>query len=114
MINDLKDLGKRIIEARKAKKISQIELAEMVDISTSHLSNIENGHSSFGVDILIKIIEALDISADELLLIKSPVVKEKLNKEFEDIISDCTPTEVVSILKMAREMREAIRSAKSE
>ena len=62
----------------------------------------------------MKIVEALDISSDELLLIKTPAVKDMLNTEFEEIISDCSPAEVISILKMAKEMREAIRTAKSE
>ena len=114
MITDLKELGKRIIDARKRKKISQLELAEMVGISVSHLSNIENGYTSFGVEIFVKIVDALKISADELLLISSPKVTNKLNNEFEELIADCTPAEVVAILKMANEMKQAIHSTKSE
>lgn len=114
MITDLKMLGKRIIDARKSKKISQLELSEMVGISVSHLSNIENGYTSFGVEIFIKIVEALNVSADELLLIKSPTVTTKLSSEFDELISDCSPTEVVTILKMAKEMKQAIHSSKSE
>ncbi|MBE6811359.1 MAG: helix-turn-helix transcriptional regulator [Ruminococcaceae bacterium] len=114
MVTDRKTLGKRIHDARKSKKMSQFELAEKVDISISHLSSIENGRTSFGVEIFMKIVEALDISSDELLLIKTPAVKDMLNTEFEEIISDCSPAEVISILKMAKEMREAIRTAKSE
>ena len=88
MINDLKDLGKRIIEARKAKKISQIELAEMVDISTSHLSNIENGHSIPSLEVFSDICIKLKITPDLLLL--GVIRIDNIPENIKDNLKLCT------------------------
>ena len=40
---DYAELGKRIKRIRGEKKISQEKLAEMIDVSIPHMSNIENG-----------------------------------------------------------------------
>ena len=37
---DYKAIGNRIKQARKRQKITQEKLAEMTDLSTSHMSNI--------------------------------------------------------------------------
>ena len=37
------DVGARILSARKAKRITQFELAEMLGIDYSEMSNIEHG-----------------------------------------------------------------------
>ena len=36
-------LGRRVQELRKARKIKQEELAEMINIATRNMSNIETG-----------------------------------------------------------------------
>lgn len=38
------DVGERIHAARKAKRITQFELAEMLGIEYSEMSDIEHGH----------------------------------------------------------------------
>ena len=45
----LKDIGARIRKARIAAGINQAELAEKLNISPSHMSDIENGISYIGV-----------------------------------------------------------------
>ena len=42
MNDKFKDVGARIREARKVQKLSQADLAERLQISTSHMSDIEN------------------------------------------------------------------------
>ncbi|MFW5981171.1 MAG: helix-turn-helix domain-containing protein [bacterium] len=58
-----KKIGLKIKEYRKEKKLTQIELAETVDISISYLSKIEaeNCKKSFSLDLLQNIAEALEI-----------------------------------------------------
>lgn len=49
------------------KKLTQQQLAELADISTTFLGEIERGKKMPGLNVLIQIINALDISADWLL-----------------------------------------------
>ena len=61
------NVGSRIREARQRQNITQAQLADKTNISISHLSAIESGRSNFGVDILMRMTEALGVSADWLL-----------------------------------------------
>ena len=60
-------IGQRIRRIRKAKGLSQEQLAEMVNISTTHMSHIENANTKMSLAIFVKIAEALEIETDALL-----------------------------------------------
>lgn len=61
-------IGRRIRENRVRMRLSQAELAEMIDLSAYHIGSIENGKKGPSLDALIKIADALDISTDSLLI----------------------------------------------
>jgi transcriptional regulator with XRE-family HTH domain len=61
-----KELGEKIKRVRKSKGITQEQLAEMIDISPRNLSNIEVGGCFVKSETLEKIIEALNITTEEL------------------------------------------------
>jgi transcriptional regulator with XRE-family HTH domain len=54
-------LGARIKELRKACKLSQEELAEMIGVEPQHLSRIESGRSYPSIDRLERISMALHV-----------------------------------------------------
>lgn len=64
---DLQPIGPRIKAARERKKLTQEELAEIVDLSPMHLSVLERGVKPPRLINLVRIANALDVSADELL-----------------------------------------------
>ena len=64
---DLQPIGPRIKAARERKKLTQEELAEMVDLSPMHFSVLERGIKPPRLVNLIKIANVLEVSADELL-----------------------------------------------
>lgn len=63
----IKQMGKRIKECRKKKKMTQSQLADILGISTDQVSNIELGKSACKTDHIYLLIQVLDISADYLL-----------------------------------------------
>lgn len=64
---DKAELGKRVREARNAAGLTQEVLAEKADIGIMYLGEIERGVKMPSLKIFIKLIEALNISADYLL-----------------------------------------------
>jgi len=66
------EVGKRIKECRKNKRLSQKEFARMIGAKNTAVSNWETGLTRPDVDTLAKICVILDVSADELLDIKLP------------------------------------------
>jgi len=62
-----KDLGNRIKKKRESFGMSQAELAAQTELSTQHISNVENARSKIGLDKLVTIANVLNCSIDELL-----------------------------------------------
>lgn len=62
-VQQYKEIGLKIAYYRKLKGFSQLELAEKIDVSRTHLSNIEapNVPTSISLDLLFRISEVLDI-----------------------------------------------------
>lgn len=60
-------LGKNIRQSRLKLNLTQDQLAEKVDISTSYMGRIERGERSLPLDTLIRISNVLNVSVDTLL-----------------------------------------------
>ena len=61
-----KIIGKRIQEIRKKRGMTQDTLSEIIDISPHYLSALERGVYNIKLETLVKILNALDCSADEI------------------------------------------------
>ena len=64
---DLSLVAQRITAARKAKGITQEELAALAGISSTHMSVIERGVKMPNLGTFVCIANALEVSADMLL-----------------------------------------------
>ena len=65
--NDLKKIGNRLREARKAKQMTQEELAYEIDMSAPYIGMIERGERIPKIETFLEIIEALDVTADQII-----------------------------------------------
>lgn len=65
-MNIKRELGEKIRRMRKNRGLTQEELAEMIDISSRNLSNIEVGANFPKSETLEKILKALNISTQDL------------------------------------------------
>ena len=90
---DYKAIGNRIKQARKRQKITQKKLAEMTDLSTSHMSHIESGKTKVSLPSLIQIANALHTTVDSLLHDNIEASYEAFDKDFRDLMEDCTVKE---------------------
>ncbi len=64
---DLQKVGARLSVARKRKGWSQEQLAEKVNLSTIYIGMVERGEKELKLSTFCTIINALDVSADEIL-----------------------------------------------
>ena len=67
LISDRIKIGNRIREAREQKHLTQMKLAELVELSTITISNIESGKVSPNLKNIISISKALGVSIDSLV-----------------------------------------------
>ena len=59
-------LGENIKHARKAKKLSQNALADLLDISREHLAKIETAKRAISLGLLFDLCEKLEISEKDI------------------------------------------------
>lgn len=67
MDDNKKALGERLRQQRKMKCLTQEQLAESLDISVKHYSEVERGLTGMSIENLIKVSEILQISLDYLI-----------------------------------------------
>ena len=60
-------MGERLKEIRKKRSLTQEQLSEKVDVSLEYISQIERGLKMPSMQVFIKLVEVLDVSADYLL-----------------------------------------------
>ena len=58
--------GLNVVYYRKRKKLTQLQLAELVDIDRSHISAIELGNVGVSLDVVFRLCEVLEITPKEL------------------------------------------------
>lgn len=101
------EIGQRIRKIRRGQDLSQEQLSEKVNISTVHMSHIENGSTKMSLAVLADIAVTLNVSTDELLFDSHPGQhKQNAIDDIELVLEQCTP-------QQASVISEIIRSAKA-
>lgn len=86
MYYDLKEMGKRIQNLRKEKGLTQEQLAEKLNVSTSNLGKLERGLQRVSIDLLIEIGFFFNVSTD-YLLIGCSIPNYKASKDIDSMIT---------------------------
>ena len=92
-----KIVGSRIKELRAKRGMSQADLAAKANISVPHMSSIELGKTQMMLPMFVRLLEALDVSADYLY-----------QSEFAELLSDCTPQEMEAILQIVKQLKNTM------
>jgi transcriptional regulator with XRE-family HTH domain len=107
---DYAAIGKRVKELRAKKKMSQEQLAESADISTTYLSNIENAHSKASLPTFLKIANALNCGVDALLCDSIKESRHFFEEQLGTLLEDCSKEELKIIVGTLRGLKEQIRT----
>ena len=86
-------IGKRIRSARLAKKMTQETLSNMIDVTPTYISTIENGHTKLSLSTLLSIAQILDTTVDQLLYDNTPVLISQFDADIKELTSDCSKQE---------------------
>ena len=62
----MKSIGKNLQRIRRERGLTQEQFAELLGVSTNHLSSVERGEHQFRVETLVKAINILGCSADDI------------------------------------------------
>ena len=65
---------------------------------------LQNGKTKMWLATFVKIVEALQVSADSILRPDVPEVNSLYQKEYAQLLADCTPSEIEAIMKISKEL----------
>ena len=102
-------LGKRIREERKAQKLSLEKLAEKADIGLGYLGEIERGIKMPSLNTFIKLVNALNISADALIYDETKSGKEYLSGELAEKMHSLSPEQYAAVSQITLTAIEQIQ-----
>ena len=106
---DYKAIGKRIKIARIKADLTQERLAEMVEISPTHMSNIETGTTRVSLTAIVSLANALSVTVDDLLCDSVVKAQVQFEKDIAEILADCDAYEIRIVKDMAQALKETLR-----
>lgn len=106
---DYKAIGKRIKIARIKADLTQERLAEMIEISPTHMSNIETGTTRVSLTVIVSLANALSVTVDDLLCDSVIKAKVQFEKDIAGILADCDEYEIRMVKDMAQALVETLR-----
>ena len=102
MAIDYEALGKRISNARKQVGITQEALGEQLNMTRKHISVIE---TAINRPSLVDIANALNVSADDLLVDSLTHSASTADSEIHRLLLDCNTTEQEILTRTVKELK---------
>ena len=95
----LQEMGKRIRELRKAAGVSQIEMANKLNITNNTLLLIEKGRAVMSSYIIHDYAQMVNVTTDYIYYGDD---KHLINKEIAEILKDKSPLEIKKAIKVLK------------
>ncbi len=105
---DYYKIGQQIRKMRKAHGLSQEELAEKINISTTHMSHIETGNTKLSLPVFVDIAAALDVRTDDLLESRSPAALSAASEEIAAVLEQCSGQEAKIIADLVKAAKRSL------
>lgn len=101
-LSSYKTMGKRLLQARKQKGLSQSKLSELLEVSEAHVGRLERGETPITLPILLTACKVLEIKTEWILYgMRIPDTPD--NRQLFDLISSQCSPEILSIMLKACE-----------
>lgn len=107
LVLDLHTIGNNLYKVRKAKGLTQAEVAEKAELSDRTYADIERGNVTMRVDSLLKICNALHITPNDILVEENDIMVNE--QDIVDLIKDCSNNEKETALKILNVYLESLK-----
>lgn len=94
-------ISKKIKETRLSKGLTQEYIANMADVNTSHISNIENNRVKISLTTLVQICNAMDVTVDYILS-SEYTSTSSLDNEILKELHTCSDEKKQKVLQMIK------------
>jgi len=106
---DYKAIGKRIKIARINADLTQEALAGQIELSPSHMSNIETGTTKVSLTTIVNLANALGVTVDDLLCDNIIHARAQMDRDVQQVLDDCDDYEIRVVKDVARTVIDALR-----
>ena len=106
---DSRRLGAALREARMEKNYTQEYLAELLNITPTHMKHIESGHRKPSIEVYFKMVEVLGFSTDNFLLAEAPIQTEAARRELTLLLTQCGPDQLRVLQATAQALLDTAR-----
>ncbi len=97
------NIGMRLQELRKARKISVYRLSKLADVSENHIRNIENSEKQPTIYMLEKLLEPLQVTLAEFFYEGGEVIyPTEYERELLYHIRQLNPDKASAVLNLAK------------
>lgn len=103
-----RQIGKRIKEIREQNNLSQAELAEATDLSVSYISHLENAKRKASLESVLRIVNALGITVDELLAEVQLHNPTSYQTDIDLLMAECSEKEKRFVYEIIKASIEAL------
>lgn len=104
------EIGSRIRQVRKNKNLTQAKLAEAVGCSIANITNIEKSKTKLSLNMLVRIVTTLDVSADAIIGIgksSPPPASNSIDAEIQALCAGLPPECALLCQQARRDFCEA-------
>ena len=101
-------IGQRIRKIRKARNMSQEQLADRIGISMTHMSHIETANTKLSLPVFVEIAEALGVQTDALLYDEIPRSNTVIADDICNILESCNTQQLRLIAEIVKSTKQAL------
>ena len=102
---NFENIARKLKEVRLSKGLTQEYIADMADVNTSHISNIENNRVKVSLSTLLQICNALGVTVDYVLSDEYTEASSALDHEILSELQGCSDRTKEQILQIIRVLR---------
>ena len=102
---NFENISRKLKEVRLSKGLTQEYIADMADVNTSHISNIENNRVKISLSTLIHACNALNVTVDSILADEYNEPSSALEHEILHELQSCSLETQKQILKIIKSLR---------
>lgn len=106
---DSRQLGMALREARLEKNYTQEYLAELLNITPTHMKHIESGHRKPSIEVYFKMVEVLGFSTDAFLLGEASAQTETARRELALLLTQCDCDQLRVIQATTQALLDTVR-----
>ena len=109
---DKVSFGNNVKKYRLLAKLTQEQLAEIVNCSDRHIGHIEKGQSTPSVERLVSIANALNVGIDRLMYDSLDNCADYFTQDFNSICGDIEGTNKKIVIEMAELLTNLLKKYK--